>query len=300
MGRFLLLFACLALVASPAAAQNQTRWSTYDVPSATGGGICPLVDNATGNYFCFSLACGSGNPLQYEMAFAGAGFDESDAQVRVIVDGRALAQLTMPRVTEQSEFVYRTPVVLDRDAGLLAALRSGRTGRIEFSVGGQPGRGRDFSLAGSSRALDFAFSRCELAPPPPPPAVADPAARVRAELTAECTESGQVASFDDTFIELRDIDLDGREDLFLNYGAYRCGDYGLMYCGSAGCATDIWWQTPAGDYTLVTNSYFYEISTETVPVTTMRTHGSACGQVGVDNCLLRFTWDNGKLVRMAE
>jgi hypothetical protein len=81
----------------------------------------------------------------------------------------------------------------------------------------------------------------------------------------------------------------GRPDLYVvDYGKINCDGSRLIFCGSAGCLTQVFVLRPSGQYELILNTNVRDLKFANIdgkPAMTLTLHGSACGLVGADVCI---------------
>ncbi|TGD96775.1 hypothetical protein [Methylobacterium nonmethylotrophicum] len=102
------------------------------------------------------------------------------------------------------------------------------------------------------------------------------------------------------FVSRKDVNGDGIPDVILDYGAYKCGDQGAPFCGSAGCNTTVFASTGRGGYVKVLDENVRNLKFRTVngrPAMVLNLHGSACGKAGAEPCPMTLTWNGARFVR---
>ncbi|TNC05870.1 hypothetical protein FF100_35215 [Methylobacterium terricola] len=124
---------------------------------------------------------------------------------------------------------------------------------------------------------------------------------IQAELDAEIQDcKPQTVTLGRKFVEQKDVTGDGVPDYILNYGEFRCGDRGVLYCGSGGCTTKIFAATVRNGYTKVFDQIVRDLQPGTArgrPVLFLGLHGSACGKVGAEPCGQTLAWNGTRFVR---
>jgi hypothetical protein len=69
----------------------------------------------------------------------------------------------------------------------------------------------------------------------------------------EARKDCAAAVFKAGFVTERDVNGDGRKDYILDYRNLQCEEVGSLYCGSAGCLTQVFVSLPDGTYEKVLN-----------------------------------------------
>jgi len=96
------------------------------------------------------------------------------------------------------------------------------------------------------------------------------------------------------FVTIKDINGDGVDDYILDYSNFECGGNSLLYCGSAGCLTQVFASLPNGTYVKVLdenvrNIKFAKIKGRSAMILDL--HGSACGRAGAAACVITLFWN---------
>jgi hypothetical protein len=104
----------------------------------------------------------------------------------------------------------------------------------------------------------------------------------------ECRRQGggKVTFAPDTVRKL-DLNGDGKDDYIISFADTRCEGALAVYCGTAGCTTDIWVTLPNGRQRMVFSDRVraYEILPgEGVKTIRFDMHGSFCGTYGAAEC----------------
>ena len=103
--------------------------------------------------------------------------------------------------------------------------------------------------------------------------------------------------FEKGFLTRRDINGDGIDDFILDYGQFACGANSLLYCGSAGCVTEVFASLSGGKFAKVLDENVRGIEFKTVrgrPAMLLELHGSACGKAGSAPCSATLYWNGEK------
>lgn len=103
-------------------------------------------------------------------------------------------------------------------------------------------------------------------------------------------------TLDQGFMTRKDVNGDGVPDYVLNYGAFRCGESSTLFCGSAGCQTQVF-ASVGGAFAKVFDSTVQEVAFKTVkgrPALLLGLHGSECGKRGADPCGSTLYWNGTK------
>jgi hypothetical protein len=98
------------------------------------------------------------------------------------------------------------------------------------------------------------------------------------------------------FITRRDINGDGVRDYILNYEHVTCGESTTVYCGTGGCAFQVFASLQDGSYVKVMDDNAYNVRFERVrgrPAMIQILHGSHCGRAGADGACRSVTYWNG-------
>lgn len=122
---------------------------------------------------------------------------------------------------------------------------------------------------------------------------ADPVARAKAEIERDCS----TVEYPDEFAIVRDLTGDGLNDYLISY-AVACDGTHSVYCGSAGCRTEIWIATEPRDWTLVfsDNAQGVElVDVKGAPAISIGQHGIWCGRIGADTCVSVRRWNGEAL-----
>lgn len=120
-----------------------------------------------------------------------------------------------------------------------------------------------------------------------PPAVAAAIAQNR-------KDCGARAVLAPGFVELKDINGDGRADYILDYGHFECDGNAGYFCGTAGCLTQVFASLPDGSYAKVLDENVRGLRFSRVrgrPAMLIDLHGMACGRVGAAPCALTLYWN---------
>ena len=99
------------------------------------------------------------------------------------------------------------------------------------------------------------------------------------------------------FLTEKDVNGDGVKDYVLDYGQFGCGDSLSLYCGSAGCLTQVYASLSEGDYVKVLDENVRGIKFDTVKrraVMVIELHGSGCGRAGAAACNVKLYWNGLK------
>lgn len=156
------LFGVLLLaLSSPAAAQG---WETFRHDIGSGAAVCPYDDDATGEFFCFAVACrAEGDAPMIRIAFQGADIRQLNAPLSVRIDGQMVSHLFLTRLTEAEPedgiLDYGTPLDPARDARLIEALKAGNRATLVFGIGLKAIL-QQVTLSGSHAALDAVPALC--------------------------------------------------------------------------------------------------------------------------------------------
>ncbi|WP_101068960.1 hypothetical protein [Roseovarius salinarum] len=284
------LLAGAALVGRPAAAQPAWQSYTNAVDGDRGAVTCPVNDAQTGHFYCLALDCAEGGEIGFKLMIAGGGALPEKTTARISVDGRVAGTLSLAQTAAVNHHEYSAPFDPAAHPSLVAAMKVGRRGAITLDPGGLAAR-QEFSLSGAAQAIDAAMRTCRMPQAAVPPD--NPVARARAEVRGEC---GANTSFGAGFARRADLDGDGRRDILLDYGAVSCGAMASFYCGNGGCQRTIFRARADGGFDKVFDDVAYSITPERV--LRMETHGSMCGRVGAEGCVLYYTWRNGRLERL--
>lgn len=290
--RFIAL--CLACLVAACPALAQDGWSfRQDETGTVRAATCPVNDDETGNSLCLSLGCRQGQPLGWRVTMAGGDLPDP-LDVEILVDGARAGALTLTQVPSEVPFDFVASVDPDRDADLIQTLRAGRAATLRLGDGeGQVER--PMSLSGSANAIASVQAQC----PTRPALVTDPEAEVAARLEAECAEINGELEMLDGFARRADLDADGREDMVLEYGAALCSTALSLYCGSGGCATDIYLARDGGYLRAWSDVMRGVVDDPGTPRVALSMHGSACDSVGADACVLRVDL-SGNVPRVVE
>lgn len=119
---------------------------------------------------------------------------------------------------------------------------------------------------------------------------------VEAAIAEERASCGAKVEFEEGFVARRDVNGDGIDDYLLDFGKFSCDGNGLLYCGSAGCLTQLFASRPDGSFFDAFSSNVHDIEFKTVggkPAMLLSLHGSACGKIGAAPCRKTLIW-NGK------
>ena len=118
--------------------------------------------------------------------------------------------------------------------------------------------------------------------------------QVRTEINKGCEKPPVL---EPGFLTERDINGDGVPDYILDYGRYQCGGDSLLYCGSAGCLTQVFASLPDGRYAKVLDENVRGLAFRKIkgrPAMIIDLHGSACGRAGAAACNVTLFW-NGRI-----
>src|SRR5262245_23978743 len=134
------------------------------------------------------------------------------------------------------------------------------------------------------------------------PALAQPAPKLPAAVTKSMEDSRkdcapQKAVFKTGFMSSKDVNGDGVADYILDYGNFACGDMASLYCGSAGCSTEVIVSMPGGGFNQVFSDNVRGMSFKAVggkPAMLLDLHGSACGRSGAEACRKTLYWDGSR------
>jgi hypothetical protein len=99
------------------------------------------------------------------------------------------------------------------------------------------------------------------------------------------------------FLTRRDINGDGIDDFILDYGHFACGENVSLYCGTAGCSTEVFASLSDGNFVKVLGENVRGIEFRTVrgrPAMLLELHGSACGKAGAAPCSAALYWNGAK------
>lgn len=116
-----------------------------------------------------------------------------------------------------------------------------------------------------------------------------------AKQSENCAKPDRV-SLEKGFLTRRDVNGDGIPDYVLDYGSFKCGDTFMLYCGSAGCLTQVF-ASADGSYVKVLDENAQKVDFRTVkgrPAMLLGLHGSACGKRGVDACGATLYWNGSR------
>lgn len=119
--------------------------------------------------------------------------------------------------------------------------------------------------------------------------------RAIAQQSENCMKPDKV-SLEKGFMTRRDVNADGIPDYVLNYGSFKCGDTFMLYCGSAGCLTQVF-ASADGSFVKVLDENAQKVDFKTVkgrPAMLLGLHGTACGKRGVDACGATLYWNGSK------
>jgi hypothetical protein len=103
--------------------------------------------------------------------------------------------------------------------------------------------------------------------------------------------------FEKGFLTRRDINGDGIDDFILDYGHFACGANISLYCGTAGCSTEVFASLSGGKFAKVLDENVRGIAFKTVrgrPAMLLELHGSACGKAGSAPCSETLYWNGEK------
>jgi hypothetical protein len=103
--------------------------------------------------------------------------------------------------------------------------------------------------------------------------------------------------FEKGFLTRRDINGDGIDDFILDYGHFACGANISLYCGTAGCSTEVFASLSGGKFAKVLDDNVRGIEFKTIrgrPAMLLELHGSACGKAGSAPCSATLYWNGEK------
>jgi len=93
-------------------------------------------------------------------------------------------------------------------------------------------------------------------------------------------------------VEYVDLNNDGKIDEILNYGKLRCSTYSSIWSGSGGVRRALIVDGKVTNFLARSLKVTYPFGD--YPIITMSVHGSFCGQVGSEACVLSTVWSSGK------
>jgi hypothetical protein len=111
------------------------------------------------------------------------------------------------------------------------------------------------------------------------------------EAIKSCDEKVQ---FEKGFLTRRDINSDSIDDFILDYRHFICGTSASLYCGSAGCLTQVFASLSDGKFAKVLDDNVQAIKFQRVrgrPAMLLELNGSACGKVGAEVCRVTLYWN---------
>ena len=97
-----------------------------------------------------------------------------------------------------------------------------------------------------------------------------------------------------------DLNGDGLLDLVLTK-AVMCDGFSSMFCGTAGCTTEIWFAQGDGDFTLAVDDNLWRVQAVSFhgkPAMRIDVHGMHCDRVGAEGCIDVWGWDGARLVML--
>jgi hypothetical protein len=97
-----------------------------------------------------------------------------------------------------------------------------------------------------------------------------------------------------SFITVKDINGDKRDDYILDYGKATCGDFSSYWCGTAGCHTEVFASRDDGSFVIALEERVRQLRFRVVnkrPAMVLDLHGSYCGRAGVERCGLTLYWN---------
>ena len=95
------------------------------------------------------------------------------------------------------------------------------------------------------------------------------------------------------FVDVKDVNGDGRPDYILDYGSFECGSSMSGYCGTGGCLTQVFASLDDGSYVKVLDENVRGLrfaKRAGRPAMILDLHGSACGRAGVERCGMTLYW----------
>ena len=107
----------------------------------------------------------------------------------------------------------------------------------------------------------------------------------------------ETVKFGKGFLTRRDINGDGIDDFILDYEHFACGASVSLYCGSAGCLTQVFASLSGGKFAKVLDENVRGIKFKTVrgrPAMLLELHGSSCGKPGAAPCSATLYWNGEK------
>ena len=271
-----ILFACSVLFAAPAIGQG---WAMVDTEGQGGAGayVCPLDDEATGNFFCFRFECGETEPLRFGIDIAGGASPET-LDVTVSVDGRVEGQLDFMRRDAEGYVALTAPYDPRMHRNLVARLRQGVRASLALGFTDEPAE-VEMSLRGSSRTLGAVLETC----PEPDVPLNDPAAVVLDQITTECAALGGTIAMEPGFERRDDLDGDGRDDVVIDYAAAVCSEMASLYCGSGGCTVGFFLARGEA-YKRLFDGVIRGYTVQPGGRLALDLHGTACGLYGFEAC----------------
>jgi hypothetical protein len=158
-----------------------------------------------------------------------------------------------------------------------------------------------FTLIGSRVAIEAAQDQCPMpdfaAREVERRTLADPAARILADMREACTVLNGTLTEGEGFAVPFDVDGTGPMDLRVNHGALVCDSTPDMVCGAAGCLTSLWVATADGRYRRVyMNAIQDAIQTDTPGVLSLSFSGARCGAEAQGPCAELFGLQASDLV----
>lgn len=276
----------LNLAGTPRAFAQQGDFQWAQMPAQggvlAGTGICPVRQ---GNALqCLLLYCTGERALHLSAYWTGAGVPGDAVSASVTLDGTVMLQGPMTRFeTAPPGVEVGLPITADDYDRIAVELMSGRFLSMAINDGagsltiGAP-------LAGIRAGLIAARDTCDFATPPPIP---DPVALARAEEQQACAAMGAQVTFDADFTAEQDLNADGRPDLVINRGGATCVGMGRINCGSAGCPQEFFIAVEGG-YAHLGGGYMQSFEAAVKPIITLYLHGSSCGRVGVQTCIVTY------------
>jgi hypothetical protein len=116
---------------------------------------------------------------------------------------------------------------------------------------------------------------------------------VRTALTEARSDCSEGVKLQKGFLKRRDINGDGNPDFIIDFSEYTC-EGSAIYCGTAGCLTQIFASKPGGSYVKVLDENVQSVKFSKAsgrPAMTLGLHGTACGKAGVEPCRATLYWN---------